>query len=138
MTNVIPLPIGKEQFTALLVPAAHEAVRQWCHMHQREAPTSWEELDGEGRKMVQALVKVATANMGRTLEEIHEEWCDKAYVDGWRYGVTFDVKEKTAPKLKSYDDLDDVDKGMDQVLRCVLVGMMQAFMYLRPAKGGSA
>jgi RyR domain len=60
----------------------------------------------------------------------HESWLRERSGCGWRYGITFDVEEKTHPLLRPWDQLPEHYKIPDLDWPQQLIGMLNANGYV--------
>ena len=53
-------------------------------------------------------------------EHSHNAWMEEKKSKGWKYGPVKDAKEKTHPKLISYDKLSKIEKLKDEIFHTVV------------------
>ena len=91
---------------AQIAQVCHEANRG-LHLIQPDdgipVADSWDDLAEGERAEVTADVEHALA--GATVDELHEQWCNTRYTEGWTHGPTRDADLRTHPYLVPYDDL---------------------------------
>jgi hypothetical protein len=63
------------------------------------------------------------ANPNETPEENHNAWWAYKASEGWKYGVSKDLKAKTHPCMVPYDSLPPIQQAKDLIFRAIVKTM---------------
>lgn len=59
--------------------------------------------------------------MGYSNEEMHREWCERYWAEGWTFGPEKDALKKTHPCLVPYYELPSSQRHKTEVIRAIVI-----------------
>ena len=109
--------MDREQAIRVIAQAVHETIRAYQGaLGQTRAP-AWDEA-GEMQKWSIDAVELALA--APTPGAQHDAWVASKLRDGWRWGPSKDVAQKTHPSLVPFDELPQDEKNKDTILIAIV------------------
>jgi hypothetical protein len=84
--------------------AAHESIRSWCQLIGDNTQLPWESAPAWQHETVRNGV-MSVLRGEHSPEASHESWLAEKTREGWTYGATKDVQNKTHPCMVAYKDL---------------------------------
>lgn len=81
---------------------------------------SWNDAPEGIKKGIEAGVEFHLKNPDTTPEQSHEEWLKDKEQNGWVYGETKDLANKTHPNILPYDQLPPEQRAKDHLFKAVI------------------
>ena len=76
----------------------------------------WEDANKNVKDNIMTCVLYQLNYPQTTPELLHNAWCRKRILDGWTYDKMYSAKHQTTPSLVTYEDLDDTDKIVNDII----------------------
>ncbi len=102
----------------------HEANRAYCATLGDFSQPAWDEAPAWQRDSAVAGVKALLADPKLTPEELHANWFNLKFRDGWRYGPEKDPERKLHPCMLPYHRLHEEQKAKDALFGAVVRALM--------------
>jgi hypothetical protein len=109
-----------------IAEAAHEMNRLWCLAQGDTSQVPWSDAPDWQRSSAIEGVCAIIDNPGLTPRQSHEGWLKHKLADGWVWGPTKDVTEKTHPCMLPYDDLPREQRAKDLIFTQVVKTLLAA------------
>ena len=77
---------------------------------------NWKDADKNVKDTIMTCVLYQLNYPQTTPELLHNVWRRKKTLDGWTYDKMYSGKHQTTPSLVIYDDLDDTDKIVNDII----------------------
>jgi RyR domain len=98
--------------------AAQTCAGELLGLHPAE---SWDELPPWRQEL--QVAKVRCARLGGTLEQLHQVWCERWSMAGYRWGPQVDHVRKTHPGLVPWDGLPEPMRAASRVFHALVLGL---------------
>lgn len=102
----------------------YQANKAYCELLGDYSQEDWQLAPDYARLSSVKGVKYQIANPNSTPESLHQEWCRKKELAGWKYGPIKDVDKKVHPCLVSYDKLPETQRFKDQLFRNIVMAFL--------------
>lgn len=100
---------------------AHEANRAMTYL-VADVPVQepWDGIDADMKQSCVTGVTFVLNNPKATAQQVHEEWCEARWEQGWQWGAQKSVAAKTHPALRPYGELSEGTRRKDVLFRAIV------------------
>jgi len=105
-----------------IAQTVHEALRAWSVAHGQKMP-HWSRAPRWMKESTYESVEFVLAHPGADDIKQHDQWMEQKKRDGWVYGEIKDEKKKTHPMLVPFEQLPDMEKRKDSLLRAIVLAL---------------
>lgn len=101
----------------------HEAIRAWTAAHGDTPPPHWRQAPRWMKDSSLESVDFVLRHPGADDLKQHDQWMAQKQRDGWVYGEKKDEKKKTHPMLVPFEQLPEMEKRKDTLLRAIVLAL---------------
>lgn len=101
----------------------HEAIRAWSAAHGQKPPPHWKQAPRWMKESTLESVDFVLANPEANDGHQHDQWMEQKKRDGWTFGAVKDEKKKTHPMMVPFEDLPEMEKRKDTLLKAVVLAL---------------
>jgi len=102
----------------------HEALRAWSAANGQQPAPAWYRAPKWMKTSTLESVEFVLEHPGADDLKQHDQWMEQKRRDGWVYGSKKDEKKKTHPMLVPFEELPEIEKRKDTLLRAVVLALV--------------
>ncbi len=98
-----------------IAKTCHEVHRTYCKSIGHETQPCWEETSQEHKNVVVNSVEKIISSDIKVSEESHKNYVIEKMKQGWVYGETYSIENKTNPRIVPYEDLSTEQRTKEEL-----------------------
>ncbi|MEM9740895.1 MAG: RyR domain-containing protein, partial [Pseudomonadota bacterium] len=97
--------------------------RAWSAAHGQKPAPHWRMAPRWMKESTRESVDFVLAHPSADDLKQHDQWMEQKRRDGWVYGETKNEQKKTHPMLVPFEDLPEMEKLKDSLLRAIVLAL---------------